>query len=115
MWYLIGKTTNTGVGVTEERDVGKVVGQGTVGGALTSQLNIDKCVDRYFYGSTDECNYGPVRMQPMSFQDDLSRIVLDTAGARAGNVKLASVLKEKQLEAHSDKTGFVVFGTKDYK
>jgi hypothetical protein len=66
-WFLMSENTrisvNTGVGVTEEADVGEVIGQGTVGGALASQVNIDKGVDRYFRGSCDETSYGTVRLQ----------------------------------------------------
>ena len=73
-WFLLSENTRisvkTGVGFTEEADVGEVIGQGTVGGALASQVNIDKGVDRYFRGSCVDTNYGTVRLQPIIFQDD---------------------------------------------
>ena len=54
-WFLMSQNTRisvkTGVGVTAEAGVGEAFGQGTVGGALTSQVNIDKGVNRYFMGS----------------------------------------------------------------
>ena len=57
--------------MTKECDVGEVVGQGTIGGALVSQLNVDKGVGDYFDGSRDETTYGSVTLQPMAFQDDI--------------------------------------------
>ena len=108
-------TVNTGVGVTEEADVGEVIGQGTVGGALASQVNIDKGVDRYFRGSCDETSYGTVRLQPIIFQDDVARIASGIRTAQAGNMKLANVMKEKQLKVHPDKTGYIVIGNAGYQ
>ena len=105
----------TGTGMTEEADVGEVVGQGTVGGALTSQLNIDRGIDRYFCGSKDEISYGTVRLQPMVFQDDVARMSGDIAAAQAGNHKLSFIMKEKQLKVHPDKTGFIAVDTKEYQ
>ena len=35
--------------------------------------------------------------------------------AQAGNIKMAHMFKEKSLEAPSDKTCFIVFGSKGYK
>jgi hypothetical protein len=81
--------------MTDEADVGEVVGQGTVGGALRNQLNIDKRIERYFCGSSDEVSYGTVRLQPIVFQDDVARIAGDITAAQAGNQKLSFVMKEK--------------------
>ena len=118
-WYLMNKNTRiavkTGTGLTEEADVGEVVGQGTVGGALASQVNIDRGVDRYFCGSKDEVSYGTVRLQPLVFQDDVARLAGDIKSAQAGNLKLSFVMREKQLKVHPDKTGFIAIGPKDYQ
>ena len=74
-WYKLNKNTRisvkTGVGETEEADVGELVGQGSSGGAIVSQVKVDHGLNRYFCGSRDEANYGVVRMQPMSFRDDI--------------------------------------------
>ena len=118
-WYLMNKRTRiavkTGLGMTEEADVGEVVGQGTVGGALTSQLNVDLGINRYFSGSIDELHYGTIRLQPMVFQDDVARLVGDVMSAQAGNHKLSFVMKEKQLKVHPDKTGFIAIGSGEYQ
>ena len=118
-WFLMSQNTRisvkTGVGMTGEADVGEVVGQGTVGGALTSQVNIDKGVDRYFRGSMDEMSYGTIRLQPFIFQDDIARVAGDIRTAQAGNIKLSNVMNEKQLKVHPDKTGYIVVGNSQYR
>ena len=106
---------NTPVGMPESANVGEVIGQGSAGGALASQANIDHGLNSYFEGSGDEVSYGSVRLQPMSFQDEIARIVSDVGSAQAGNVKISSMMKEKQLEVHPDKTGFIVLGAEKYR
>ena len=118
-WFRMNSNTRiqilTGSGLTSSADVNEVVGQGTAGGSLASQRNIDKGVDNYFSGSPDEINYGRIRMQPLSFQDDILRMAPSVGSARVGNIKLSSMMKEKQLECHPDKTSYLVLGNKAFK
>ena len=74
--------------------LGEVIGQGSVGGALASQANIDHRLNSYFRGSWDETCYGCVRMQPLSFQVDIARIATNIKSAQAGNIKISSLMKE---------------------
>ena len=92
-----------------------MIGQGTVGGALASQVNIDRGINRYFCGSADEVQYGTIRFQPLVFQDDVARMASAIRTAQAGNFKLSFVMKEKQLKVHPDKTGFITIGNKDFQ
>ena len=39
----------------------------------------------------------------------------DVLGAQVGNIKLAAMLQEKGLEAHPEKTCFIICGSKKYK
>ena len=64
----------TGAGLTEKADAGEIIGQGSAGGALASQINIDMGLDSYFKESKDEICYGSVRMQPIYFQDDVAML-----------------------------------------
>ena len=118
-WFLLNQKTRisikTSVGMTGEHDVGEVVGQGTIGGALVSQLNVDKGLEEYFAGSSDEATYGSLRLQPVAFQDDILRLSGDVMSARVGNLKLKWLMEDKQLECHADKTGFVILGSSQYK
>ena len=41
---------NTAVGVSESAQAGELIGQGSAGGAIASQINIDKGLDAFFGG-----------------------------------------------------------------
>ena len=105
----------TAGGVSETAFVGDCIGQGTAGGALVSQANLDQGLMRYFGDSEDEIQYGSVRLQPLAYQDDVLRGSKDVTTAHRGNIRLATMLKEKGLEAHQDKTCFIIVGTNIFK
>ena len=48
----------TGVGNTEKADIGAVIGQGTIGGAIASQGSLDDGIRGQFEGSQEELQYG---------------------------------------------------------
>ena len=53
-WFNLNKQTsikvNTAVGVSESAQAGELIGQGSAGGAIASQINIDKGMDAFFEG-----------------------------------------------------------------
>ena len=112
-WFHINKNTrirvNTAFGMTEFAD------EGSAGGSLASQANIDRGLDSYFRGSSDEISYGRVRLQPLSFQDDIARMAGYVKSAQTGNTKIDSIMNKNLLKVHPDKTGFIVMGCKKYK
>ena len=59
--------------------------------------------------------YGEVRFESAAFQDDVSKPSADVIAAQAGMSRLAAMLEDRGLEAHEDKTGYVVFGSRKYK
>ena len=63
-----------------------------------------------FTGSEDEIGYGGVRVLPLMFQDDIMRAAGSVLSARAGNIKVAAVMRSKQLCLNPDKTGYIIFG-----
>ena len=76
LWHKLNDKTEicvkTGVGLTEYTEVGAVVSQGTVGGALVSQAVLDEGTKELFVpGDKNEINYGSVPMAPCLFQDDI--------------------------------------------
>ena len=76
LWHKLNDKTEicvkTGVGLTEYTEVGAVVGQGTIGGALVSQAVLDEGTKELFVpGDKNEINYGSVPMAPCLFQDDI--------------------------------------------
>ena len=53
-----------------------------------------------------------MRVQPLAYQDDVLKDRKDVMAAQVGNIKLATMLKDKglEMEAHPDKTSFIVCG-----
>ena len=47
--------------------------------------------------------------------DDTARASYSMDSMRAGNVKLASLALEKQLEYHPSKSGYLIFGSEEFK
>ena len=118
-WFKLNANTEitvkTAGGVTETAFVGDCIGQGTAGGALVSQANLDKGLMEQFKNSKEEMFYGKVRIQPLAFQDDVLKGSKDINAAQVGNIRLASMLEDKGLEAHPDKTSFIVCGSDKFK
>ena len=50
-------------------------------------------------------NYGNVRLQPLSYQDDIGTPCTGTQMARDQAEKMSRMLENKSLEAHNDKSG----------
>ena len=46
--------------MTDKADIGVVIGQGTIGGALASQASLDDSIHGQFKGSQEEVRYGSV-------------------------------------------------------
>jgi len=119
LWYKMNEETEisvkTAVGVTETVVVGALVGQGSSGAAIMSQAMIDVGLHEYFGGSGEEMYYGRVRFETAAFQDDISKPCGDVRSAQVGMTRLASMLAARGLEAHSEKTGYLVYGTKSFK
>ena len=103
----------TGVGISNSETTGENIGQGTIGGALLSSLNLDMGVQSSFKSSSSEISYGAIRLQPLIFQDDLARICTSVQAAQAGNDKVAEVTNSKQLEINIDKSSFIILGNKN--
>ena len=105
--------------MTETREVGDCIGQGTAGAALVSQVNLDKGLGEYFGDGNSDTNggisYGDIKFQPLAYQDDIMNSSKDVMGAQVGNIKLASLFEDKGLTAHPNKTCFIVCGSKNYK
>ena len=75
-----------------------------------SSLNLDMGVKEHFEGSTSEICYGDVRLQPLKFQDDLSRMSTSVNAAQEGNTKVAEITNIKQLEINIDKSSYILIG-----
>ena len=105
----------TGVGESETGEAEQLVGQGSSGASLASQLNLDMGINDYFRSSKDEECYGEVRLQPLTFQDDEISMTSEVRLARAQAIKLHFLMLEKGLQIHPVKSGFLAIGPKQFK
>ena len=117
LWYKLNEKTEicvkTGVGMTEYTNVGAVVGQGTMGGALVSQAVLDEGAQKHFVpGNEDELKYGSVPLAPCLFQDDIIHGAKDLNKARVASNKVATMMAEKNLKLNEDKCVVIAMGTK---
>ena len=76
----------TGVGLSKSVELGENITQGSIGGALMSTVNLDYSVNHHFKESQHEISYCDVRLQPLIFQDDLSRLSSSLEAAQACNI-----------------------------
>ena len=81
--------------MTDTREVGEIIGQGSSSGAVVSAANLDNGVMKMFNDSCDEISYGSTKLKPLMFQDDIARIYAATNGAQVGNAKLSKMMKLK--------------------
>ena len=56
-----------------------------------------------------------VRVQPQCYQDDVLRVAPSVVSARAGNVKLSMMFRERLLRCHPTKTCYLIVGLKKWK
>ena len=104
VWSKLNMNTRirvkTGAGYSDWSDEGPMIGQGTGGGALVSQANLDKGIMDMFAGSEEELGYGGVRVLPLMFQDDALRATGSVLSARAKNVNVILFTFKKNFAAH---------------
>ena len=117
IWYKLNKDTQikvrTGVGMSDKAEVGAVVGQGTIGGALVSQAVLDEAVMAHFTpGEEGEVGYGDIPIAPMMFMDDLIHGSKGSKEARMSCVKVNKLMKERALHLNQDKSTYIIMGNK---
>ena len=112
-WFKLNQNTqirvNTAAGVTAPAEAGDLVGQGTAGAGLVSQLNLDNGLQQYYAGSGNEMYYGGVRIEYTAYQDDIGKPSKGVKEAQTHMVKLAYIFQDKGLEAHPEKSGYIIF------
>ena len=111
----------TAFGITKNANVGDCIGQGTAVAGLISAANLDLGLQKYFnpIDSNNPCKnvmyHGNVRIQPLSYQDDVGTTCANAEMAQLHANKLSKMLKEKTLRAHPDKSGVLLLGSEEYK
>ena len=76
-------------------DVGDCLGQGTAGAGLVSAENLDLGLQRSFNTSKNIMYYGQVRVQPLSYQDDVGTICADMSMVRDQARRMTKIIKDK--------------------
>ena len=117
LWFMMNCDNQvkvlTSVGMTGIRATGENVGQGTVGGAILSSLNLDVGVTDGFSESDHEIYYGgKIRLNPLLYQDDSLRMATSVSSAQYGNNIMESVMNRKLLTIN-DKSSYLVCGKHD--
>ena len=119
VWFKLNQNTkicvNTVVGMTDTVSIGDCVGQGSAGASLISQANIGLGLQKHFGEIVEVAHYGDIRIQPLAWQDDVGIPNEDVTMARNNNIRMEEMLSEKLLEAHSDKTVYIVMGSSSFK
>ena len=119
IWQEMNRNTTikvkTPVGITDGIFVGNCVAQGTISAALVSATNLDKGMCEVFDEVEDVVKYGNIRLQPLTYQDDIGDICSDSNMLRSHAKFIEKVLDEKKLDAHDDKTGITILGSSKYR
>ena len=101
--------------LTKTAEVKEIVAQGSGGAALASGANIARGLDSQFSNSPDEIIYGWVRLQPLAYQDDISRLATTVNSTRAGSIKISGMTDQKGLKCHPTKTVCIAVGDKEFR
>ena len=86
------------------------IGQGTGEGAILSAASISDGVEKAFKNSTQELSYGEEQLNPLLFQDDISRVSDSVEAAQHGNDLVSHVMESKLLDFNLDKSCYLVIG-----
>ena len=110
LWFMMNCDNQvkvlTSTGMTGIRTTGENVGQGTVGGAILSSLNLDVGVTEGFKESCHEIYYGgKIRLNPLLYQDDSLRLATSVSSAQYGNNLMESIMNRKLLTIN-DKSSY---------
>ena len=96
--------------------MGAVLGQGTLGRAIDSQVVLDDAVMEHFSpGEEGKPRYGSVSMAPCMFQDNLANGSMGLLEAWVANHKVNFLVKRRGLQLNKDKSVCVIAGTKKQK
>ena len=120
LWHKLNENTRiqvkTGAGLSDYGEVGAVLGQGTLGGAIVSQAVLDEAVMEHFSpGEQGQPRYGAVEMAPCMFQDDLANGSVGLLAARMANQKVDFLVKQRGLQLNRDKSVCIILGSKKQK
>ena len=97
--------------MTRFGDVGAVVGQGMLGGALVSQAVLDDGVMEHIPpGGELQMEYGDVPLAPLMWMDDVMKTTDSLEKANEVNKKVNMLLKQRGLSLNEKKSVCIILG-----
>ena len=118
MWYLLNEDTDirvkTSVGLSMFARIKDSIGQGSVGAALVSSLNIGSAIEKTFKDNKSTF-IGRVGLNSLIFQDDISKMNENLDQAREGCIMIDRTLKQKLLSLNYDKSRFLIIGSEKFR
>ena len=118
IWYKLNEGTkisvNTSVGETDQATIWDSIGQGSVGAALVSSLNIGVAIKETFMDQYT-ANIGEVLLNTLIFQDDISKMNDNIDQAKEGCEKIDRTLKSKLLSVNYDKSKYLIIGDEQFR
>jgi hypothetical protein len=116
LYFLLNQATKirarTGCGYTGWEEAGDSLGQGSVGAAKVSALNLRRKLERVFGDSKEMIQYGSVKQEPYSFQDDALCVVENIENLRIVVHGMETVMEMMQVESNKSKCGYILLGPK---
>ena len=103
---------NTSVGISQSKETGPNVQQGTVEAAILSSNSVDKGVNDAFVSSDCEIAYYTINLYPQMFMDDIFRMAKDRTSAQFANTAMEDMVERKLLSFNNDKSCYTIIGNK---
>ena len=118
LWFKMNENTRisvkTTVGETEKATIYDSIGQGSMGGALVSSMNIGRAVAEV--DKDVECSWiGKMMIKSAIFQDDISKYSDTLQNVRVTAEKLDVALKNKLLSVNYSKSKNLILGSKKFR
>ena len=102
--------------MTKQANVGAVVGQGMLGGALVSLGVLDDAVMEHLPpGEPSQMEYGDVPLAPLMWMDDFISSTDTIEKARLINTKVDFLIKQRSLTLNEEKSICLIIGSKKQK
>ena len=115
IWYKINDNTvisvRTSVGDSRSERIYDSVGQGQVGAALVSSLNIGCAIEDTFE-NIPSSTVAEIPINSFIFQDDIGKLNDNINDARIGSEQIENTLRRKLLNVNYDKSKYIIFGSK---
>ena len=119
LWFKMNENTRisvkTAVGETEKATIYDSIGQGSMGGALVSSMNIGRTVAEVDKDIESSSIRTRVKIKSAIFQDDISKYSDTLQNARVAAEKLDVALKNKLLSVNYSKSKNLIIGSKKFR